>query len=113
LAGQTLRLDFTLRPEGVVAEETIVGEHNTPLIDTTRTVAGGSVTRAELERLPSFSRSPLDFVFLLGGVTEEPLSTLYSRILYVYETDVSVYAPDERVHTEILYVHVNCKRAIG
>ncbi|HEX7313589.1 MAG TPA: TonB-dependent receptor, partial [Pyrinomonadaceae bacterium] len=75
LAGQTLRLDFTLRPEGVVAEETIVGEHNTPLIDTTRTVAGGSVTRAEVERLPSFSRSPLDFVFLLGGVTEEPLST--------------------------------------
>jgi hypothetical protein len=48
-----------------------------PPIDVTRTVAGGSVTREEMERLPSFTRSPLDLVFLLGGVTEEPLSTLY------------------------------------
>jgi hypothetical protein len=74
LAGQTLRLDFTLRPAGVAAEQTIVSDVGAPLIDTTRTVAGGTVTRAEIERLPVFSRSPLDLVFLLGGVTEEPLS---------------------------------------
>jgi len=77
LAGQSLRLDFTLRPATLTAEQTIVGERGAPLIDTTRTVAGGAVTREELERLPLFSRSPLDFVFLLGGVTEEPLSELY------------------------------------
>jgi hypothetical protein len=75
LAGQTLRLDFTLRPAAVAAEQTIVSERDAPVIDTARTVAGGTVAREELERLPVFSRSPLDFVFLLGGVTEEPLST--------------------------------------
>lgn len=75
LAGRTVRLDFKLRPAGVVAEETVVGERDAPLLDTTRTVAGGAVAREELERLPVLSRSALDFVFLLGGVTEEPLST--------------------------------------
>ncbi|MDT5269640.1 MAG: hypothetical protein QOH49_1826 [Acidobacteriota bacterium] len=75
LAGQTVRLDFTLRPATLAAEQTIVSDREAPLIDTTRTVAGGAITREELERLPVFSRSPLDFVFLLGGVTEEPLST--------------------------------------
>jgi hypothetical protein len=75
LAGRRVRLDFTLRPEGVAAEQTIVSEGAAPVIDTTRTVAGGTLTRAEIEGLPVFSRSPLDLVFLLGGVTEEPLST--------------------------------------
>jgi hypothetical protein len=74
LAGQTLRFDFKLRPAALVTEQTIVSELDTPVIDTTRTVAGGTLTREEIERLPNFSRSPLDFVFLLGGVTEEPLS---------------------------------------
>ena len=75
LAGQSVRLDFKLRPAALTAEQTVVSGAAAPVIDTTRTVAGGSVTREELERLPLLSRSPLDFVFLLGGVTEEPLST--------------------------------------
>ena len=75
LAGQSLRLDFTLRPAALTTEQTVVSERDAPVIDTTRTVAGGTVTGEELERLPLFARSPLDFVFLLGGVTEEPLST--------------------------------------
>jgi hypothetical protein len=39
-----------------------VSGRDAPLVDTTRTVAGGAVTREELERLPAFSRSPLAFV---------------------------------------------------
>lgn len=74
LAGQTLRFDFKLRPAALSAEQTVVSGRDTPVIDTTRTVAGGTLAREEVERLPNFSRSPLDFVFLLGGVTEEPLS---------------------------------------
>lgn len=74
LAGESVRLDFTLRPAGVAAVQTIVSERDAPLVDATRTVAGGAVTREEIERLPVFSHAPLDFVFLLGGVTEEPLS---------------------------------------
>ncbi len=74
-AGQFARIDFRLRPAALAAEQTVVSDGEVPVIDTTRTVAGGTVAREELERLPLFTRSPLDFVFLLGGVTEEPLST--------------------------------------
>jgi hypothetical protein len=75
VAGRSVRLDFTLRPAGVVAEQTVVSGSQAPPVDTTRTVVGGTVTREELERLPLVTRSALDFVFTLGGVTEEPLST--------------------------------------
>jgi hypothetical protein len=74
-AGQSVRLDFRLRAAGVSAEQTVLSEADAPVLDTTRTVVGASVTREELERLPLSTRSPLDFVFTLGGVTEEPLST--------------------------------------
>ncbi|MCU1290762.1 MAG: hypothetical protein JWN60_2991, partial [Acidobacteria bacterium] len=46
-----------------------------PVVDTTRTVVGGTVTQREIEELPNSSRNALDLVFTLGGVTEEPLST--------------------------------------
>jgi Carboxypeptidase regulatory-like domain/TonB dependent receptor/TonB-dependent Receptor Plug Domain len=75
IAGQSVRLDFSLKPAGVAAEQTVVSEAEAPAVDTTHTVTGGTVTREELERLPTPTRAPLDFVFTLGGVTEEPLST--------------------------------------
>jgi hypothetical protein len=75
VAGQNVRLDFKLQPAGVSAEQTVLSEADAPALDTTRTVVGASVTREELERLPLSTRAPLDFVFTLGGVTEEPLST--------------------------------------
>jgi hypothetical protein len=75
VAGQAVRLDFTLRPAGVEAVQTVVSDSEAPPVDTTRTVVGGTLTREELERLPLPTRAPLDFVFTLGGVTEEPLST--------------------------------------
>jgi hypothetical protein len=75
LAGQSVQLDFTLRPAGVVVAQVVLSEANAPLVDTTRTVVGGTVTRAELESLPTFTRAPLDLIYTLGGVSEEPLST--------------------------------------
>jgi hypothetical protein len=75
VAGQALRLDFTLRPAGVAAEQVVTSEAPSETVDTTRTVVGGTLTRAELETLPLATRSPLDLIFTLGGVTEEPLST--------------------------------------
>ncbi|HST50501.1 MAG TPA: TonB-dependent receptor [Pyrinomonadaceae bacterium] len=74
VAGQSVRLDFTLRPAGPTAEQTVLSGAGAPAVDTTRTVTGGTLTREEVERLPIVTRSPLDLVFLLGGVTEEPLS---------------------------------------
>jgi hypothetical protein len=75
IAGQNVQLDFTLRPADVTAQQVIVNEAETPPVDTTRTVVGGTVTTEEVEALPNSSRSPLDLIFTLGGVTEEPLST--------------------------------------
>src|SRR5258708_23806710 len=47
----------------------------TTLFRSTRTVVGGTLTAREVESLPVNSRSPLDLIFNLGGVAEEPLST--------------------------------------
>jgi hypothetical protein len=75
ISGQNVQLDFELAPAGVNVETVIVNEENTPVVDTTRTVVGGTVTQREIEELPNNTRNPLDLVFTLGGVTEEPLST--------------------------------------
>jgi outer membrane receptor protein involved in Fe transport len=74
IAGQNVQLDFSLSPAGVTAEQTITIEEDSSPVDTTRTVVGGTVTQREIEELPNTTRSPLDFVFTLGGVAEEPLS---------------------------------------
>jgi hypothetical protein len=75
IAGQNVQLDIALRPADVTAEQVVVNEAETPPVDTTRTVVGGTVTTEEIEALPNSTRSPLDLIFTLGGVTEEPLST--------------------------------------
>ncbi|MBA3768514.1 MAG: carboxypeptidase regulatory-like domain-containing protein, partial [Acidobacteria bacterium] len=49
VAGQHVRLDFTLQPAGVTAEQVVVSEDGAPPVDTTRTVVGGTVTRDEIE----------------------------------------------------------------
>src|SRR6267143_1334769 len=75
IAGQTVQLDFVLKPAIVTAETVIVSAAEPPQVDTSRTVVGGTVTAREVESLPVNSRSPLDLIFTLGGVSEEPLST--------------------------------------
>ena len=75
IAAQNVQLDFTLKPASVTAEAVIVSTAEPTQVDTTRTVAGGTVTTREIEALPNASRSPLDLIFTLGAVAEEPLST--------------------------------------
>src|SRR5712692_3933787 len=75
VAGQNVQLDFTLKPAGVAAETVVVSAAEAPQVDTSRTVVGGTVTTHEIESLPVNSRSPIDLIFTLGGVSEEPLST--------------------------------------
>ena len=74
ISGQAVSLNFTLAPADVLAEQTVVVEDDALAVDPTRTVVGGTVTQRELEELPNANRAPLDFVFTLGGVAEEPLS---------------------------------------
>jgi hypothetical protein len=75
IAGQSVQLDFTLRPATVVAGEVVISETDASTVDTARTVVGGTLLTEEVESLPNPARSPLDLIFALGGVTEEPLST--------------------------------------
>jgi outer membrane receptor protein involved in Fe transport len=74
-AGQQVQLDLVLLPQGVIVDPVVVTAADAPPVDTTRTVVGGTVNTREVETLPVFSRSPLDLIFLLPGITEEPLST--------------------------------------
>lgn len=76
ISGQNLQLDFTLSPAGVQAEATVtVGDDDAPVIDTTRTVVGSTITEREIEEIPNNSRNALDLVLTLGGTSEEALST--------------------------------------
>lgn len=75
VAGQNAQMDIVLAPQDILIDPVIVTVSDTPAIDTTRTVVGGTVNTQEVEALPVFSRSPLDLIFTLPGVTEEPLST--------------------------------------
>ena len=72
--GRAFSIDFTLAPSGVT-EQVTVAASSTPLVDTTRTVVGDTITRRELDELPIINRDPLQLVFLLGGAAEAPLST--------------------------------------
>ncbi len=72
--GRTFTIDLTLAAAGV-SEQISVAASSPPLVDTNRTVVGDTITQRELEELPIINRDPLQLVFLLGGVTEAPLST--------------------------------------
>src|ERR1051326_1868980 len=73
-AGQNVQLDFTLKPATVSAETIVISTADAAQVDTSRTVAGGTITTQEIESLPINTRSPIDLIFTLGGVSEEPLS---------------------------------------
>jgi len=75
IAGQNVQFEIVLVPQGVTAEAIVVSAADPAAIDSTRTVVGGTVTTKEIEELPIATRSPLDLIFTLPGVTEEPLST--------------------------------------
>ena len=75
VAGQNLQIDISLFPQGLIVDPVLVTATDTPPVDTTRTVVGGTITTHEVESLPVGSRSPLDLIFTLPGVSEEPLST--------------------------------------
>ena len=75
IAGQAVQLNVSLSPAGVTAEQTISIDDEDATIDITRTVVGGTITSRELEELPNNSRNVLDMVLLLGGTSEEELST--------------------------------------
>ena len=75
IAAQNVQLNFVLKPASVTAEAIVVSAADTAQVDTTRTIVGGTVATREVEALPNSTRSPIDLIFTLGGVSEEALST--------------------------------------
>ncbi len=75
VAGQNIQFDVTLYPLDVKVDPVTITSNNTPAVDSTRTLVGGTVTAREVEDLPTVGHSALDLIFTLPGVTEEPLST--------------------------------------
>jgi len=75
VAGQSLQFDVTLLPSEIVVEPVVVNASDKPTIDTKRTIAGATLTKREIDALPINTRSVLDLIFTLPGITEEPLST--------------------------------------
>jgi hypothetical protein len=76
VAGQAVQLDFRVSPADVQASTTVSANgDDAPMVDTTKTVVGSTITQREIEELPNPSRNPLDLVLTLGGTSEEALST--------------------------------------
>ncbi|NNE68097.1 MAG: carboxypeptidase regulatory-like domain-containing protein, partial [Pyrinomonadaceae bacterium] len=75
VSGQGVQIDFVLSPAGVTAEQTVsIGDVGAPMIDTTRTVVGSTVTEREIEEIPNTSNDVLDLVYTVAGTAEEPFS---------------------------------------
>ena len=62
--------DFSLTPASVTAETTVMVTDDAPMVDTTRTIVGNTITERENEEFPVDSRSALDLVLTLGGTAE-------------------------------------------
>src|SRR6185369_12050708 len=75
VSAQTVQVDATLIPADILADPVVITTAETPVVDTKRTIVGATLTARELESLPLSTRSVLDLIFTLPGVTEEPLST--------------------------------------
>jgi hypothetical protein len=75
VSGQSVELPVMLIPSNVEVEPVVITSADVPVVDTKRTVIGVTLATRELESLPINTRSILDLIFTLPGVTEEPLST--------------------------------------
>ena len=75
VSGQNIELPITLIPGNIEVAPVVVVAADVPGVDTKRTVTGATLATRELESLPSPTRSVLDLIFTLPGVTEESLST--------------------------------------
>jgi hypothetical protein len=74
IAGATIRRDFRLDPAGLEAQMTIIAESDQTAVDTSRTVIGGTITKQEVDKLPTESRNPHDLIYTLPGTATPALS---------------------------------------
>jgi hypothetical protein len=67
--GQTVNVDFQMRPGSLTEEVTVTGE--APLVDTTRTDVSSVVSETAIQNLPINGRRWENFVLLSPGVTND------------------------------------------
>lgn len=72
-AGATVRHDWRLSPAAVQEQMTVNAEAGAPLIDTSRTVVGGTITKPQIDALPVETRNPLDMIYTLAGTAPPAL----------------------------------------
>jgi hypothetical protein len=74
ISAQSVQLTTILTP-AVITGSIVVVSSDAPVIDVHRTIVGTTINARDAQLLPLPSRSILDLIFTLPGVTEEPLST--------------------------------------
>jgi hypothetical protein len=74
VAGATIRRDVQLNPAAIEAQMTIDAAGDQTVVDTSRTVVGGTVTKEQIDKLPTESRNPLDLIYTLPGIAPPALS---------------------------------------
>jgi hypothetical protein len=74
VAGANIRRDFRLAPAAIAEQTTIIADGNQTRIDTSRTVVGGTVTKQEIDALPTETRNPLDLIYTLAGTSPPALT---------------------------------------
>jgi hypothetical protein len=74
VAGANVRRDFWLAPAAIAEQTTIAASASQTMIDTTRTVVGGTITKQEVDALPTETRNPLDLIYLLAGTSPPALT---------------------------------------
>ena len=74
VAGNILRQDFELSPAALTEQITINAETSQALVDTSRTVVGGTIMQKQIDALPVESRNPLDLIFTLAGTAQPALT---------------------------------------
>lgn len=74
VAGATIRRDVQLNPAAIEAQMTIDAAGDQTVVDTSRTVVGGAVTKEQIDKLPTESRNPLDLIYTLPGTAQPALS---------------------------------------
>jgi hypothetical protein len=74
MAGATVRRDARLHPAAVEAQMTIDATADSLLVDTSRTVVGGTITKQQIDTLPTDARNPFDLIFTLPGAGPAALS---------------------------------------
>ncbi len=75
VSGTTARRDSQMQPAAIESSVTIDATTDSPLVDTTRTVVGGTITLQQIDNLPTESRNPLDLIFTLPGTAPPAFST--------------------------------------